>query len=375
MSMNTIEYHITYSDLKPFLGNNPLFIFPTNTYGGHEVMTIGIIESLLVSGCNVTVAIEPTNISLKKKISQYDTLNNFTLPIKQGRFEFLHALLNVYKVFMAKDFLKKIRRDGYSSIIIVQGDIELGSIYVNAAYALNLPFISYIPYAHSAKKMGKKLSLLRDLYYPFVYRRIKQYLTISDVFKDEIKAFSPSSDVYVLKNQVRDVSSFRDRRKLHYSVDYKEFYHIAVIGRVNFKQKGHDILLEAINLLSNELREYIIVDIVGTGPDLKSLRSLVSSSALEKHFIFHGWQTEPWEHVYLDDALIIPSRFEGVPLVMLEGISIGIDILASNADGMRDYLPNTVLFNNSKELSILLEKKIKQKFLKFQIASRENNYE
>ena len=163
MSMNTIKYHIAYSDLKSFFGNNPLFIFPTNTFGGHEVMTIGIIESLLISGCNVTVAIEPNNVSLKKKISQYDKLNNFILPIKQGRFEFLHALFNIYKIYKANRFLKKISQDGYSSIIIVQGDIELGSIYVNAAHTLNLPFISYIPYAHTAKKMGKKLSFLRDL--------------------------------------------------------------------------------------------------------------------------------------------------------------------------------------------------------------------
>ncbi|HFT4469905.1 TPA: glycosyltransferase [Klebsiella pneumoniae] len=375
MSMNTIKYHIAYSDLKSFFGNNPLFIFPTNTFGGHEVMTIGIIESLLISGCNVTVAIEPNNVSLKKKISQYDKLNNFILPIKQGRFEFLHALFNIYKIYKANRFLKKISQDGYSSIIIVQGDIELGSIYVNAAHTLNLPFISYIPYAHTAKKMGKKLSFLRDLYYPFIYRRIKEYLTISDIFKDEIKAFSPSSNIYVLKNKVRDVSAFHERRKLHNSKDNKKLYHIAVIGRVNFKQKGHDILLEAINRLSNESRKYIIVDIVGTGPDLKRLQSLVSSNDLEKHFIFHGWQTEPWEKVYLDDALIIPSRFEGVPLVMLEGISIGMDILASNADGMRDYLPENVLFNDSKELSILLEKKINQKLLKLKIAKGGNNNE
>ena len=60
---------------------------------------------------------------------------------------------------------------------------------------------------------------------------------------------------------------------------------------------------------------------------------------------------------------------------MLEGISIGMDILASNADGMRDYLPENVLFNDSKELSILLEKKINQKLLKLKIAKGGNNNE
>nr|AIA95415.1 Glycos_transf_1 [uncultured Pectobacterium sp.] len=103
------------------------------------------------------------------------------------------------------------------------------------------------------------------------------------------------------------------------------------------------------------------VDIIGTGPDLPWLKEKVSVLGLEKIFNFHGWSDEPWEMCYNNDALIIPSRFEGVPLVMLEGLCIGIDIIATNADGMRDYIDKSMLFNDQHDLSILLEKHVNYK--------------
>jgi len=39
------------------------------------------------------------------------------------------------------------------------------------------------------------------------------------------------------------------------------------------------------------------------------------------------------------DALVIPSRYEGLPLVMLESLASGTAVLASDRDGMRDLLP------------------------------------
>jgi glycosyltransferase involved in cell wall biosynthesis len=39
------------------------------------------------------------------------------------------------------------------------------------------------------------------------------------------------------------------------------------------------------------------------------------------------------------DALVIPSRYEGLPLVMLEALSSGTAVLGSDRDGMKDLLP------------------------------------
>jgi glycosyltransferase involved in cell wall biosynthesis len=42
--------------------------------------------------------------------------------------------------------------------------------------------------------------------------------------------------------------------------------------------------------------------------------------------------------------MVLPSLFEGVPLVMLEGVYYGIPVLASAIEGVEEYLPREWLF-------------------------------
>jgi glycosyltransferase involved in cell wall biosynthesis len=50
------------------------------------------------------------------------------------------------------------------------------------------------------------------------------------------------------------------------------------------------------------------------------------------------------EVLHASDVLLLPSRFEGMPLTMLEAISIGMPVISSAVDGMREVLPPELLF-------------------------------
>ncbi|EMO5814583.1 TPA: glycosyltransferase [Raoultella planticola] len=351
--------------LIDFLGEKPFFIFPGNTYGGHEIMSLEIINVLYNNGCYITIAVESTNEKLISAVyEKFPNADVIYLPLKQVRFEFIHTILNGYRIFKACNFLKKITTRKYSRIVLIQGDIELGSIYIKAAGILNLAIVSYIPYAHSAKKMYKRLALLRDLYYPRLFLKVSTFITISDVFRKDILSFNPSSNVLIFKNKVRNLDVFKRIRSdflQNPNTEHGGLLKITLIGRVSLKQKGHDILVNAILKISQKYYPFFSVDIIGNGDDYEQLQKIIYDSKLDNIIKLLGWKKEPWDVACCSDLIVIPSRFEGVPLVMLEAIELGIDVIASRSDGMIDYLNPEELFNNDEDLAKILERKISRK--------------
>lgn len=98
--------------------------------------------------------------------------------------------------------------------------------------------------------------------------------------------------------------------------------HVAVLGRIDFHQKGLDRLLPAVAI--NGLPVWF----AGAGPDQprleKALENLAGSRFLGK---IHGDQK--WDFLRGARFLVMPSRFEGQPVVAIEAAASGTPILAS----------------------------------------------
>ena len=67
---------------------------------------------------------------------------------------------------------------------------------------------------------------------------------------------------------------------------------------------------------------------------------------------FDGWSKDMSQWYRNLDLIVIPSRFEGYPLVMIEAMYWGIPIVASKVDAMQEILPPQWLFpeGDSKEM-------------------------
>ncbi|MCW1874112.1 glycosyltransferase [Erwinia sp. INIA-01] len=347
------------SSLPHDLLNEPIcFFFPSKIIGGHELMAIELIKQLYEKGKSISVAYLSQNEELKERVSKNGIDIDFmVINLKQPRFEFLHALFNFYYCNQVDKSMLKMDSFASGNIVVVQGDIELGAAYINSAKKNNIDLYSYIPYAHSAKKMNKALAFFRDLYYPVLYKKVKNYITISEQFKKELISLNSNSNVYIVENNVRCLDDIKNKRQE--CCDKSDMkYEIAIVGRISLKQKGHDKLILALAQLPTEISDKIRLHIVGDGKDLKLLKNLVSKNCANLSVVYHGWCKEPWEKIYHVDLIVIPSRFEGVPLVMLESIELRIDVLASNIDGMIDYLDSEKLFDSIEDLGEKIKKRI-----------------
>jgi glycosyltransferase involved in cell wall biosynthesis len=126
---------------------------------------------------------------------------------------------------------------------------------------------------------------------------------------------------------------------------------VGIVGRIIFHQKAQDFVLESITRYREALRDFKFL-FIGDGRDEERLRRMIAEMHLQEIALVLPWSAIPGQAYAGIDMLLIPSNFEGVPLVMLEAMSCRLRIVASNVDGMAEYLPKDWLFRqgNSGEL-------------------------
>lgn len=115
---------------------------------------------------------------------------------------------------------------------------------------------------------------------------------------------------------------------------------VGVIGLLN-AAKGQDLALEA--LARPELQGCDLV-LVGHGELESELREIARSLGLERRVVFLGFRRDVPAIVAGLDVLLVPSRWEGLPYVVLEALAAGRPVVASPVAGARELLADGVGF-------------------------------
>lgn len=101
---------------------------------------------------------------------------------------------------------------------------------------------------------------------------------------------------------------------------------LVAIGRLE-RQKGFDLLI--LSCACSEARSFSwTLDIVGSGSEEGSLRALVSELGLSDRVRFHPFTPDLLNFYLSADVFMMTSRYEGMPLVLLEAMSHGIPCFA-----------------------------------------------
>lgn len=109
-----------------------------------------------------------------------------------------------------------------------------------------------------------------------------------------------------------------------------EIFKLACVGRYDFKSKGQDILLKVLSQQKWQNRN-IQINFYGKGPNEMGISNLINNLGIKNVFIKGFTPTiDIWKE---NHALILPSRYEGLPLAIIEAMLCGRLPITTNVSG------------------------------------------
>lgn len=115
---------------------------------------------------------------------------------------------------------------------------------------------------------------------------------------------------------------------------------LIVVGSLEAR-KGVDTAIMAMIVLRRRLgRACPVLNIYGDGPERKDLTEMAIMLELDDIVHFHGFEPEILERCPSSDVLVMPSRQEMGPLVVLEALSRGMPIVATDVGEVTNILPD-----------------------------------
>lgn len=145
-----------------------------------------------------------------------------------------------------------------------------------------------------------------------------------------------NSDRIELVYNIHDFSKI-NRLSLEYISDEKEralFENPVVlyVGNLYCNVKGTDRLLRAFRNFHSSNHDYKLVYIGDASDDsLKRLQSMCVMYGLDKSVYFLGRKKNPYKYMKHARMLVSPSRDEGLPGVLIEALSLGLKVVATNS--------------------------------------------
>ncbi|WP_373531299.1 glycosyltransferase family 4 protein [Vampirovibrio sp.] len=137
---------------------------------------------------------------------------------------------------------------------------------------------------------------------------------------------------------------------------------IVQVGRLYYPKKGQDLLIKAIyeckqaglNIqakLMGGVYEY-------SQESYQALQKMVASLGLDSEIEFLVNRTDVPEVLRQADLFVLPSRYEGLGLVVLEAMAGGVPVIASNIDGPAELIEHDqtgLLFENDEVNSLVTQ--------------------
>lgn len=196
--------------------------------------------------------------------------------------------------------------------------------------------LSKIAYFKKIIKPETCLTVHNTNVFPGNFKKFDKVFAISDTVKVDI--FNNSG--VTAKTIFNGIKTGNIKMKQNYSF---KIFKIVQLGRLYKKQKGQDILLQALSVLINKYSiKDISVDFIGEGKSKKDLLEMAERLDINDYCNFAGSQdrADIYHSLKNYNLLVQPSLYEGFGLTVAEGMAAKVPVLVSDIEGPMEIIRN-----------------------------------
>ena len=261
------------------------------------------------------------------------------------------------------------------------------TIWVNVCSLANIDYLKYakkygiekrIIHCHNSQNMD---SMIRGLLHQFNKKFLTLYATDFWSCSDEASKWFYTSKI-LCSNKYKLIKNAIDYKKYSFNSKIRDEYRknlkienkivIGNIGRFHF-QKNQLFLLDIFCNLKKLNNNFVLI-LVGDGEDKKLIEEKIESLNLNDSVILLGIRNDVDNILQAMDAFVFPSKFEGLPMVLMEAQANGLQIFASKNISDEIVMSENFIFisleeNSEKWAKIIYDNYCNNKFI------RHNNYE
>lgn len=193
------------------------------------------------------------------------------------------------------------------------------------------PFISHI---HNNNFDSRGLSM-KSMAYMIAAQKAKHIFWVSnssysgyifhDFFKKKSSVLYNTIDADALKQKMS-----MDKNKYNYDVIY--------LGRLTY-QKNPQRMIDVLCKFLQKCPEAKIA-VIGAGDLESEIQELVKKRGIENQVDLFGYMTNPLKCLHDSKVMLMTSRWEGTPMCVLEAMALGVPIVSTPTDGIKDIVVN-----------------------------------
>lgn len=175
--------------------------------------------------------------------------------------------------------------------------------------------------------------------------KFQHIVTVSSLCKESLVESFPT-----LKDRIHSIENILSYENIsnlaQQYIDFelnRNYINLVTTCRIEFSAKALDraVLIwskmkKERNIDMNKLKWFII----GDGVDFEKLKDLIKKENLENDIILLGKKTNPYPYLKKMDLFFLPSRFEGKPMAVTEGLMLGLPSLVTNYSSANEQVKN-----------------------------------